>query len=48
VVYARNFVRGPNGERIFAEFGADGSVLQEYGEEMTLRILLIKSVIEKN
>ena len=31
-VYTRNFVRGPNGERIFAEYGADGAVIQEYGE----------------
>ncbi|HEY9198696.1 MAG TPA: hypothetical protein VIR60_04955 [Gammaproteobacteria bacterium] len=31
-VYTRNFVRGPNGERIFAEFGADGRVVREIGE----------------
>ncbi len=32
VMSSRNVVRGPNGERIFAEFGADGEVLRELGE----------------
>jgi len=32
VMSARNLVRGPNGERIFAEFGKNGEVLREFGE----------------
>ena len=32
VVYARNLVRGPAGEPIFAEYGSDGSVVREIGE----------------